>query len=342
MDLPTEYVVQKFYQYAGYPRYKKLANVYEACCPICREGQSWGKKRRLYYMVKDNHIFCHNCGWSGSTIKFIQEIAQISFNDILREVDELDIDIIPDDIEIEKSVRVNKENLPVDAINLFNEQECNYYTSNSIVREALLFVQGRRLDTAVNRPKTLWISLTDYTHRDRLVIPFYDENNKIIHYQSRGILKKDLKNKPKYLSKINSDKTLFNINNIDSNSDNIFILEGPIDSFFLRNSVAVAGIQENSDSTFVGLQYDQIKRYSLFKKIWVLDSQWCDSASLAKTRRLIDIGESVFIWPRDIGKQFKDLNDLCINYNLDEISPEFILKNTYSDLKAKLKLKLCL
>ena len=73
-----------------------------------------------------------------------------------------------------------------------------------------------------------------------------------------------------------------------------------------------------------------------------MDSQWCDSASLAKTRRLIDIGESVFIWPRDIGKQFKDLNDLCINYNLDEISPEFILKNTYSDLKAKLKLKLCL
>ena len=114
-------------------------------------------------------------------------------------------------------------------------------------------------------------------------------------------------------------KTLFNINNIDSNSDNIFILEGPIDSFFLRNSVAVAGIQENSDSTFVGLQYDQIKRYSLFKKIWVLDSQWCDSASMQKTKKLIDI-----------------------NYNLDEISPEFILKNTYSDLKAKLKLKLCL
>ena len=56
--IPEGYVAEKFYQYAGYPKYKKLTNVYEAGCPICREGKSWGKKRRLYYVVKDNYIFC--------------------------------------------------------------------------------------------------------------------------------------------------------------------------------------------------------------------------------------------------------------------------------------------
>jgi len=293
-------------------------------------------------MVKDNHIFCHNCGWSGNPVKFIQEVAQISFNEILKDLASLDIDNIPDDVDIEAPVRVNKEYLPVDAINLFDEQQYNFYKNQHVVSEAIRFTHRRRLHTAVNKPKTLWISLTDYTHKDRLVIPFYDENNKIVHYQSRGILEKDLKNRPKYLSKINSDKTLFNINNIDSNSDNIFVLEGPIDSFFLKNSIAIAGIQENSNNTFTGKQIDQIKRYSLFKKIWVLDSQWCDHASLAKTKKLIDIGESVFIWPRDIGRNFKDLNDMCIKFNLDEIAQNFILKNTYSGLKAKLKLKLFL
>ena len=53
--IPEGYVAEKFYQYAGYPKYKKLTNVYEAGCPICREGKSWGKKRRLYYVVKDNY-----------------------------------------------------------------------------------------------------------------------------------------------------------------------------------------------------------------------------------------------------------------------------------------------
>ena len=52
MILPQEYVVQKFCQYAGYPRYSKRTNVWAAGCPICREGTSWGKKRRLNYRVK--------------------------------------------------------------------------------------------------------------------------------------------------------------------------------------------------------------------------------------------------------------------------------------------------
>ena len=44
--IPEGYVAEKFYQYAGYPKYKKLTNVYEAGCPICREGKSWGKKAK--------------------------------------------------------------------------------------------------------------------------------------------------------------------------------------------------------------------------------------------------------------------------------------------------------
>ena len=308
MELPTEYVVQKFYQYAGYPRHKKLANVYEGCCPICREGHSWGKKRRLYYITSDNAICCHNCGWYSNTLKWVQEVTQLSFNEIVKEIASFDTVSIQD-VDLKKEIKTNTEHLPVDSINQFNEQEYDYYKHQPIVREAIRFIQGRRLHTAVNKPKTLWISLTDFIHKRRVVLPFYDENNKIVYYQSRGIFDKDLKERPKYLSKINSDKTLFNLNNIDNNSDNIFILEGPIDSFFLKNSVAVAGIQENSNNMFTGKQGDQMKRYTLFKRIWVLDSQWCDSASMQKTKKLIDIGESVFIWPKDVGTNFKDLNE---------------------------------
>jgi hypothetical protein len=41
-----------------------------------------------------------------------------------------------------------------------------------------------------------------------LVLPFYDSEGDIIFYQTRTILKKDNYNKPKYLSKVGSEKSL--------------------------------------------------------------------------------------------------------------------------------------
>jgi len=173
-------------------------------------------------------------------------------------------------------------------------------------------------------------------HKNRLVIPFYDKDNTIVFYQSRTILNDELRFYPKYLSKVNSDKSLFNINNIDTALESIFIFEGPIDAFFVKNSVAVAGIQENSTNTFTKLQEEQISSFNLFKKIWVLDSQWNDMASRKKTKKLIDQGQTVFIWPEKMGKSFKDFNDYCVTKTLDSISTEFILENSFSGIKANL------
>ena len=74
----------------------------------------------------------------------------------------------------------------------------------------------------------------------------------------------------------------------------------------------------------------------LFKKIWVLDSQWVDQTSKIKTGQLIDQGCNVFIWPEGIGKQYKDLNELCVGVDNPGIGHKFIEKNTYSGMKAKL------
>ena len=86
--VPQEYIVEKFFQYAGYPKYKKITNVYEGGCPMCREGKSWGKKRRLYFVAKQDYIFCHNCGWTGTPITFIQEIEGVTYKQILDELKE--------------------------------------------------------------------------------------------------------------------------------------------------------------------------------------------------------------------------------------------------------------
>ena len=163
-----------------------------------------------------------------------------------------------------------------------------------------------------------------------------NQNNDIIFYQSRTILNDSLKYYPKYLSKVNSEKSLYNINTITSDLEYVFIFEGPIDSFFIKNGTAVAGIQENSNANFTKLQTDQLSNFKLYKKVWFLDSQWNDSASRKKTMKLVENGETVFIWPEKMGKEFKDLNEYCIANNMNSLDTDFVIQNSFSDIKAKL------
>lgn len=336
INIPEEYIVQKFYQYANKPKYNRLTRTYQGGCPICREGKSWGIKRRLFYVTKKNIIFCHNCGWSGNPIKWITQVSGDTYNKVLNELQQYD----NIKVEVKEEVKESKEiteDLPTDCIDLFDTTQVEYYKSNKIIQAILDYVNNRKLNIAVNKPKTLYASLKDVTHKNRLVIPFFD-NGKPVYYQSRTVLPTDLKNRPKYLSKRNGEKSLFNIDNVTGDIDYIFIFEGPIDSFFTRNGVAIAGIQENSYTMFTALQQQQIKRYPLHKIIWVLDSQWQDEAGLKKSYKLVEAEQTVFIWPELIGKKFKDFNEMCCALDKNEIKPEFIVNNSHSGMKAKLLL----
>lgn len=337
MLIPREYTLQKFYQYAGYPQYKKHSQTYIAGCPICREGKSWGKKRRCIYIPEDNVVCCHNCGWYSDVIKWIQEVTGLSFNEILQESKEYDIlplDVLKADNELKPVKPV--EQLPKDCINIFDDNQVSFYRDNEVVLDAISLAKKRLLTTAINRPDTLWVTVTDKIHKNRIIIPFYSETNEIIFYQSRIIYNKDARLYPKYLSKVNGEKSLYNINKITSELDYIFIFEGPIDSFFVKNGTAVAGIQENSSTMFSKLQESQLSSFKFFNKIWVLDSQWKDNASKNKTNKLIEQDETVFIWPEAEGKKYKDINDYCIDKNLNSIDPEFFIKNSHKGMKAKL------
>jgi hypothetical protein len=170
-----------------------------------------------------------------------------------------------------------------------------------------------------------------------LILPFYNEIGEIIFYQSRGLLRKDLFSKPKYLSKVNAERSLYGVQNIDSSLEHIFIFEGPIDSYFCKNGLATCGITENSNRMFTSLQKDQLNKLNLYEKIYVLDNQWLDKAALNKSIILSQNNEKVFIWPKEL-KKYKDFNEICVKLNRDIIKPEFILKNTYSGLKAKILL----
>jgi hypothetical protein len=288
-------------------------------------------------MIQDNYLYCHNCGWSGEPTKFIQHVDGISYNEILEEAK--DYDVIPqliDDTRDNAFTSLPEHTLPKDSINIYDTNQIEYHMDNGDVMGVRQYAKRRGLFTAINKPKTLWVSVADYTHKSRLIIPFYDTSDDIVFYQSRTVFSSE--KLPKYMSKIGGDKSLFNINNISEELDAIFIFEGPIDACFVQNGIGVAGIQENSESCFNDTQRQQIQQFPLHEKIWVLDSQHQDTASKTKTLKLAEQGQKVFVWPEKYGTRFKDFNDMALGLGINEIPYKFIQDNSYTGLKVKLLL----
>lgn len=339
INAPEEYVVSKFFQYIYQPKFNRYNNTYQGGCCICREGGSFGKKRRCYYIPKNDNIFCHNCGWSSKPLKWIMEVTGKTSVEVIEEIKEY---VNEDDIietSVEEPVKIITETLPKNSINLFDPMQVEFYRNNSVVNSCIKLINDRRLNTAVNKPNALYVSLCDKVHQNRLVIPFINERGDIEFYQSRSVMSNDNIKRPKYISRVGAEKTLFNIDKIDNSYNDVYIFEGPINAFFTKNSVAVAGITDKSESTFTKRQQQQVDTVlRWFNKTWVLDSQWIDKASLSKSEILLNAGEKVFIWPENIGKRFKDFNDICIAGKVDEIPHEFINKNSWGGLEGIIRL----
>ncbi len=335
-DLPEDFVVSKFYEYGHKVTHNKFSNTYQSCCPLCHEGKSWGKKKRCFYIPENKNIFCHNCGESLTPYSWIRKASGMTHQEIVDCLKSDEYGILTD-VGLEKETKREIDTLPKDSINLLDPIQVEYFKDNEVVAKALAYIKQRRLDRAVNAPDSLYLSLNDKFQSHRLVIPFKDENGKIIFYQTRKLFMYD--EKPDYLSKPDSDKSLAGIENVDPDMDCVFLFEGPIDSYFVKNGIGVAGINKGN-FLFTETQKQQLKSLSMFEKIWVLDSQWIDKTAREKTLSLLEAGEKVFIWPKKWGEKYKDLNALCVGVGIDHVSPAFIKKNSTQGMSAVMKFKM--
>ncbi|MDD4109965.1 MAG: hypothetical protein PHS54_00265 [Clostridia bacterium] len=333
MDIPLNYTLEVVYR--NCKRVKpKSSNVYNFECPVCNEGKSSGKKRRGFFFVSENYFHCQNCQRSWSVSDWIMEVEGITFKQLLKEASEHD-NTFSEIINKQTSsvVKAKQYSLPYDSINLNDPLQLQYYKDNKEIQFCLKYIKERRLNTAINRPKNFYISLSDRIYRNRLCIPFYDINGKIIYYQARALHEKDSE-VAKYLSK-QGEKSLYGINNITSSIEYIFIFEGPIDSMFCQNGTAACGL------SLTEKQKDQLDKYRLYEKIWVLDNQLDNLEVCEKYNEIIDRGERIFFWPEEF-KEYKDVNEICVATGKDYIPYKLFVKYSLNGMAAKLKLaELC-
>jgi hypothetical protein len=156
----------------------------------------------------------------------------------------------------------------------------------------------------------------------RLVIPFYDQEKNLVAIQGRALGESKLR----YITlKLHDDnKKIFGLDRINE-EELIYVLEGPIDSMFLENAIATA--DSNLESITDVLDKSKV--------VLVFDNEPRNKEIVTKMEHAIDNHFNVVIWPEMIEE--KDINDMILSgFSPDEIQ-DFISKNTFINLRAKME-----
>lgn len=157
----------------------------------------------------------------------------------------------------------------------------------------------------------------------RIVIPIYDESGDISAIQGRALRKDDLR----YVTvKVDEDSNkVYGTERIDK-SKRVFFLEGPIDSVFVNNAVAIVGGNMSvNDAPYKG------------NRAWLLDNEPRSIDTCKRIKRYIDAGESVVLWDK-FKYTSKDVNDMILKEGatIEEIN-DYVQKNVVSGLVAKMR-----
>ena len=159
----------------------------------------------------------------------------------------------------------------------------------------------------------------------RLLIPFMDADKSVFAFQGRSLKKSS---SVKYITIVLRDD-IPKVYGLDTlNRDRIIpVLEGPIDSMFIPNSIATAG----------GDLVSAVKDFDKQNLIIVYDNEPRSKETVKKLDKAIMNGYSVCIWPENM--EHKDINDMVLAGLSSEFIEHIIKNNTYRDLSAKLALQ---
>ena len=338
ISIPDYYFEDKFFQYAGNAT-RNSSGILVGSCPFCMEGSSWGKKRRFYYYPESKLCSCFNCGITINQVNFIMQMEDKTFAEVMKELRDYTGDIIRIDnnckhINIHTVTETSSVKLPPDYMNLMDESQVEFYSDEWAVGKARKLIKERRLDTAKYRGD-LFMSFEDYIHKNRIIIPFYDEQKKIKFYQSRALTEKQ-EEFGKYISSLNGKKIFYGLDKLDPEEEYVFVIEGPLDCFFVKNSIGGGGAKLNKS------QESKLDELRLFNHIvFCLDNDFGNPEVVKIYLDLINKGEKVFMWGGEF-KDYKDFNEYAIAKEVDSIPTESILKYVYDGGRAfdELKLKI--
>ena len=312
-------------------KFRKIrGGVYNFRCPYCGDSQRHKNKARGYiYKNKADYNFkCHNCGVTRSFTYFLKDRDPPLYDEYVMERYKEGLTgkgtVTPEPNFTFVKPKFRKKDICDELVKiseLNTSHRAKKYLINRGINEDTLskFYYCPDFKRWTNKHKKIY-DTTD-NDDDRIIIPLRNSKGKLFGYQGRSL---DPTSKMRYITVMLDENApkIYGLEKINTQKP-IYILEGPFDSTFMENSVAMCGSDVD------------IRTFGWSSYIWVYDNEPRNREIVNRLERSINRGDQVVIWPSNIKE--KDVNEMILaKHNICDI----IKTNTFSELKAKLKLNL--
>ena len=298
-------------------KFKRVkADLYNFRCPICGDSQKNKSKTRGYlYAIKANVNYkCHNCGASMSLNNFIKHVDPVIAKQYAFEKFK--------DGHTGRNFVTEEPIFKFEAPKFKQKLDLPKASDNAIAK---LYLEKRKLNPTkfyyADKFKA-WSNTLKETFdsveydEPRIIIPLFYKDN-LVGFQGRSLGP----NKVKYITVMISDSApkIYGLDEIETNSS-VYITEGPFDSTFIKNSVAMCGADAD------------VRKWGISDPVWIYDNEPRNVEIVKRISNTISKGDKIVIWPSNIVE--KDINDMVMSgHNVQEM----VESNIYNGLEANLK-----
>ena len=299
-------------------KFKRVkADLYNFRCPICGDSKkSKSKTRGYFYAINSNVNFrCHNCG------------ASMSFNNFLKQIDP----VLQKQYTMEKfkeghsggrNFVVEEPKFTFEPPKFKPRLDLPKASENPAAKK---YLENRKLNPdkfyytdkfkAWSNSQKQTFDSVEYDE-PRIIIPLFYKDT-LVGFQGRSLGP----SKVKYITvMINDDAPkIYGLDQIRRGAP-VYITEGPFDSTFIRNSIAVCGADGD------------VRKWGISTPVWVYDNEPRSKEITTRIFNTINSGDRVVIWPSTISE--KDINDMVLaGHDVQSV----VESNVYHGLKAKLQ-----
>ena len=293
-------------------------------CPYCGDSQKSRTKARGFVYRKKNDLFykCHNCGIGTTLGKLIEYVDSKIHKDYIMERYRCGVKTNNPEPEFKFDVPIFRKKGVLKSLKSISDLSTEH-PARKIVEERLIpseFLSDLYLCESFYKFTNTLIPNKFHSldgDHPRLLIPFRNEKGEVFAYQGRSFGKEQ----PKYITIRLDDDTakIFGLDRIDD-SRQVYAVEGPLDSLFLDNCIAVGGADLAKLENDVVIIFDNEPRNREICK--QMDS-------------CIGFGKRIVIWPDSM--KHKDINDMIMAGYAKEQIQEIIDDNIFSGASAKLR-----
>ena len=304
---------------------RKKEDLYNFRCPYCGDSQKRKNKARGYFFrIKADMVFkCHNCGVGRTLPNFLKDNAPDLYDEYLMERYK--------NGTTGKGSFVPKPKMKFEKPKFKKKGELQSCSELNKEHFALGYLLGRRIpekyfsELYFVEDFCTWVNTQKPTFQDvkkdhpRIIIPFIDQQGEWFGFQGRSLKADD---KLRYITIMLDENRskVYGLNRVDFNKT-VYVTEGPFDSLYIDNAIAMAGAD---------IDWDMLEGKEV---VFVFDNEKRNREIVKRMEKAISKGYEVVIWPSSLEE--KDINDM---FNAGHDVQSLVEFNTYEGLEASIKL----